>query len=94
MVCDCVRVFLYLDEYFGSFMVSKFKKNVMVVEMFFLVFYYLESYVDEILVSRKLDVIFRVVKKDLFILMKLEDLFLLDGWVVFFYVFVGMVVLR
>nr|XP_045228693.1 patatin-like phospholipase domain-containing protein 7 isoform X2 [Macaca fascicularis] len=94
MACDRARVFLHSDEYPGSSMASKSKKNVMVAEMPSPVSHHSESHADETLASRKSDAIFRAAKKDLLTLMKLEDSSLLDGRVVLLHVPAGTVVSR
>ncbi|XP_017748632.1 PREDICTED: patatin-like phospholipase domain-containing protein 7 isoform X4 [Rhinopithecus bieti] len=94
MACDRARVFLHSDEYPGSSMASKSKKNVMVAEMPSPVSHHSESHTDETLASRKSDAIFRAAKKDLLTLMKLEDSSLLDGRVVLLHVPAGTVVSR
>ncbi|KAL4684345.1 hypothetical protein H8959_022039 [Pygathrix nigripes] len=94
MACDRARVFLHSDEYPGSSMASKSKKNVMVAEMPSPVSHHSESHADETLASRRSDAIFRAAKKDLLTLMKLEDSSLLDGRVVLLHVPAGTVVSR
>ncbi|XP_026313316.1 patatin-like phospholipase domain-containing protein 7 isoform X2 [Piliocolobus tephrosceles] len=94
MACDRARVFLHSDEYPGSSMASKSKKNAMVAEMPSPVSHHSESHADETLASRKSDAVFRAAKKDLLTLMKLEDSSLLDGRVVLLHVPAGTVVSR